>query len=129
MNIIIIIINQTQKHAVVKSMAGRVKSGQSNFTAFSNIFNSDNFQKRCDAAALDQNGPVARRILHDVLPMVWFLGEPVLFGPAECAQSIAGANAMVYRFGPPIWLFTFAPDYTDPFTIHISIIANRSRSS
>ena len=36
---------------------------------------------------------------------------------------------MVYRFGPPTWFFTFAPDYTDPFTVSIAVIANRSRSS
>ena len=60
--------------------------------------------------------------------MVWFSGGPVRFGPAEHARSIADANAMVYRFGPPTWFFTFAPDYNDPFTIRLSVIANRSRS-
>ena len=62
--------NQTQQHALVKALAGRVKSGQSNFTVFSNIVNADNFQARCDAAALDPNGPVAWSLLHDILPMV-----------------------------------------------------------
>ena len=51
--------NQTQRHAVVKALAGRVKSGRSNFAEFSNIVNADNFQERCDAAALDPNGPDA----------------------------------------------------------------------
>ena len=63
------------------------------------------------------------------MPLVRFSGEPVPFGPAERARSIADANAMVYRFGPPTWFFTFAPDYNDPFTIRLSVIANRSRSS
>ena len=36
---------------------------------------------------------------------------------------------MVNRFGTPTWFFTFAPDYNDPFTIRLSVIANRSRSS
>ena len=36
---------------------------------------------------------------------------------------------MVYRFGLPTWLFTFAPDYTDPLKICIAIIANKLRSS
>ena len=61
--------------------------------------------------------------------MVWFSGEPVTFGPAERARTIADANAMVYRFGLLTWFFTFAPDYTDPFTIRIAVIANRSRCS
>ena len=96
-----IMFNQTQQHAVVKALAGRVKSDCSNFAEFSKIFNADNFQERCDAAALDPNGPDSCSILHDILPMVWFSGEPFPFGPAERARSIADANAMVYRFGPP----------------------------
>ena len=77
--------NQTQQHAVVKALAGRVRSGRSNFTACSYIVNTDNFQARCDPAALDQNGPVAWILLCDILLMVWFSGEPVPFGPAELA--------------------------------------------
>ena len=80
--LIFIMFNQTQRHAVVKALAGRVKSGQRNFNAFSNIVNADNFQAQCNAAALEPNGPVAWSLLCDIFPMVWFSGEPVPFGPA-----------------------------------------------
>ena len=81
--LIFIMFNQTQRRAVVKALAGRVKSGISNFATFSNIVNADNFQARCDAAALDPNGPDAWSLLRDIFPMVWFSGEPVPFGRAE----------------------------------------------
>ena len=53
--LIFIMFNQTQQHTVVKALEGRVKSGRSNFAAFSNIVNADNFQAWCDAAALEPN--------------------------------------------------------------------------
>ena len=62
-NLIFMVFNQGQRHAVAQSLAAKVKSSPVNFSAFSNIVNAPGFQKRCDTAAQELNGTVARRLL------------------------------------------------------------------
>ena len=113
--------NETQRHAVVQSLAAKVKASPESFAAFSNIVHDAGFQERCDRAAENPNGPVARNLLHDILPHIRVAGGNVPFGPAERAMSISELYAMCYRFGLPSFFFTFAPNYMDPLTIRIAI--------
>jgi len=116
-----ILFNESQRHAVVQSLAAKVKASPESFAAFSNIVHDDGFQERCDRAAENPNGPVARNLLHDILPHIRVAGGNVPFGPAERAMSISQLYAMCYRFGLPSFFFTFAPNYMDPLTIRIAI--------
>ena len=83
-----IIFNETQRHAVVQSLAAKVKASPENFAVFSNIVHDAGFQARCDTAAKNPNGPVAGRLLHKILPHICVAGGNVPYGPAEQAISI-----------------------------------------
>ncbi len=113
--------NETQQHAVVQSLAAKLKASPESVAVFSNIIHDAGFQARCDTAAENPNGPVSRKLLHNILPHICVAGENVPYCLAERAMSISDLYAMCYRFGLPTFFFTFAPNYMDPLTIRIAI--------
>ena len=74
---------------VSQKLAAKVRASPGHFEQFSNIVNAGDFQEWFDIAAQDANGPVARRLLYDILPLLRISGGKVPFGPAERAQSLS----------------------------------------
>jgi hypothetical protein len=120
-NLIFIMFNQRQRHVVARSLVAKVKASPENFNAFAQIVNAPEFQMRCDEAARDPNGPVAQRLLRDMMPLLRISGGHVPYGPAERAWCISELYAICRCFGLPTFFFTFAPDYTQPQVLRIAI--------
>ncbi len=98
-----------------------MKASPVNFNAFAQIVNAPEFQMRCDEAARNPNGPVAQRLLRDMMPLLRISGGHVPYGPAERERCISELYAICRCFGLPTFFFTFAPDYTQPQVLRIAI--------
>jgi hypothetical protein len=119
--VIFTLFNQDQRHSVVRSIAAKVRADSASFDRFSTIVNAPNFQSRCDEAARNPNGTVAKQLLRDILPLVRVSGANVPFGPVERARAACDLYANCRRFGLPTFFFTLAPDYRDPLTLRLGI--------
>ncbi len=82
-NLIFILFNQCQRHVVARSLAAKVRASPANFNAFAEIVNAPGFQMQCNTAARDSTGPVSRRLLRDIMPLLCISSGHVPFGPAE----------------------------------------------
>jgi hypothetical protein len=82
-NLIFILFSQCQRHVVARSLVAKVKASPANFNAFAQIVNVLGFQMQCNTSARDSTGPVAQRLLRDIMPLLRISDGHVPFGPAE----------------------------------------------
>ena len=105
---VLILANQLQRHAVLRGVSMLVKNQRSE--EFVEYANDPNLSAELEEAASDPNGPMARKVMRKILPLVAVASRPVPWGAVERGSCISKLLAMMRRYGPISLFLTMAPD-------------------
>ena len=117
---VLVLANQLQRHTVLRSVSMLVKNEQS--VEFVEYANDPQLRVELEEAASDVKGPMARKVMRKILPLVAIASRPVPWGAVECGSCIGKLLAMMRRYGPISLFLTMAPDDAhNPLGLRLSV--------
>lgn len=128
--LLFLLFNQLQRHAVSRTVAARVKSDPKSVLAFHEMVAQPDFDLALTEALRQPKSAEAEKLIHRVLPMLHIAGRAVPFGGFERKQALPKLIAYNQFFGLPTFFLTISPsDLDQPLTVRIAIPSSRNRTA
>ena len=109
-DLIFFLYDQHARHSNIHGMSAKVKGNPAAFKTFAETMLTQEFHRNLKEAIEDPKSNAAKGILHQVLPVLEFVGKNTRGGPLHANQVKSHIYAMATHFGSGSGFFTIAPD-------------------
>lgn len=98
-NFIFLAFNQLQLAACSRAVAYEAKSNSKHLAELKNLLESPGFDDDLANAISEPEGPVAKKLLRTITPLLRVVGRKIPYGPLERKSELPDVYAMQQRFG------------------------------
>lgn len=108
---LMLLFNQQQRHAVVRSAKGLfVKNHPKFVNAFTKLVNMEEWRVKVRQASANPKSKEGREIIREISPIMKAIGGAVPHGALQRATNFAALTSTAAIFGAPSYFVTFSPD-------------------
>ena len=104
------LFDRKQRHLTVRAMSAKIRQDPKSFAEFTTKFCSSDFQDKLKMAVASPDGPEAKAVLKDLIPVLTCGGKRTVFGALERRSAAGQILAMARKHGPASNFLTISVD-------------------